>query len=214
IRARTSSSALSGAAGSGIARCYSAAMRARQPPGRTGHALPRLWLVTDARNDAVLDRAIARLPRGAGVIFRHHHLPRPERRRRFEAIRRACRRRSHRLVLAAPPALARRWRADGSYAAPAPGVTLATVHGLRAIGRANRMGAVAAILSPVFATRSHPGAAGLGRVRFLLLARHSCVPVIALGGMTARRFRGLKSYGWAAIDGLSPAPRRARPQDS
>ena len=161
-------------------------MTARYP------ALPHIWLVTDARNDAVLDRAIARLPRGSGVIFRHYHLPPRERAARLRQIRRLCRRFGHRLEIAG----------DG-YGSPAPHRRLATAHDLREIGRANRWGNDAVLVSPVFPTRSHPGAATLGRVRLLLLARRARMPVIALGGMTARRFRGLKFHGWAAIDGLA-----------
>ena len=68
---------------------------------------------------------------------------------------------------------------------------------------AERRGADAVFVSPVFATRSHPGARGLGVVRFGLLVRGCPVPVVALGGMDARRFRrvrGLGAYGWAGID--------------
>ncbi len=65
----------------------------------------------------------------------------------------------------------------------------------------------AVLLSPVLPTRSHPGAPVLGMVRFLLLARHSPVPVLALGGMNRAAARRLPSrgavQGWAAIDGLS-----------
>jgi thiamine-phosphate pyrophosphorylase len=58
-------------------------------------------------------------------------------------------------------------------------------------------------LSPVFPTRSHPGAAALGPIRFGLLARGTHVPVIALGGMDPRRAQRLEKfnvYGWAGID--------------
>jgi thiamine-phosphate pyrophosphorylase len=71
------------------------------------------------------------------------------------------------------------------------------------LGLAARLGADAALLSPVFATRSHPGGATLGPVRFRLLARQAALPVIALGGMDARRARALRWRRWAAIDGLS-----------
>lgn len=155
-------------------------------------ALPRLWLVTDARNDASLERAVARLPRGSGVIFRHHHLPPAARGQRLAQVRRWCRRFGHRLEIAGQ-----------GYGAPAPHRRLATAHDGREIGRANRFGAEAVLLSPVFPTRSHPAGKALGRLRFLLLAGRAAMPVIALGGMTARRFRGLPVHGWAAIDGLS-----------
>ncbi len=171
--------------------------------------LPRIWLVSDARNDPVLEAGLHRLPRGSGLIFRHDHLSEGERRARFDGLRRLCRRLGHALILSGSPQEAQRWGADGSYGPPCPGRTLITVHALKEIARANRLGAAGVLLSPVYPTRSHPGAKGLGRARFLLLAQRSRSPVIALGGMTQRRFRGLKVHGWAAIDGLSPS--RARP---
>ena len=159
--------------------------------------MPCLWLITDARTDAGLERAIARLPRGSGVIFRHYHLAPRERATHLSQIRRLCRRFGHRLEIAGQ-----------GYGPPAPHRRLATAHDLREIGMANRCGANAVLISPVFPTRTHPGAATLGRIRLLLLARRARMPVIALGGMTARRFRGLGFrglgvHGWAAIDGLA-----------
>lgn len=179
-------------------------MPARQSPSP---ALPHLWLISDARNDAALERVLDRLPRGSGLIFRHYHLTEAERRARFDAIKHRARRRGHVVVLAGSPALARRLGADGAYGAPgalARGpalLRLATAHSLREIRRARRADAV--LLSPVFATRSHPGARPLGPLRFRLLAARSPVPVIALGGMTAQRARRLRHPAWAAIDGLS-----------
>ena len=173
--------------------------------------ISRVWLLSDARNDAVLEAVIARLPRGSGVVFRHYHLSEPDRRARFAVVRRLCRARGHVLILAGPPALARAWRADGSYGAPCPGRTIATAHDLAEIALANRLGAAAVMLSPVFPTRSHPGAATLGPLRFRLLAARVAAPVIALGGMTPRTSRRLGARRWAAIDGLTPQePRKIR----
>lgn len=177
-------------------------MRQRQPD-RQRNRLPKLWLLTDARNDAVLQRAILRLPRGSGVVFRHYHLSEAERRKRFAAVRRLCRARGHWLVLSGSPAEARRLQAHGSYGDALPGRLLATAHDLFEIGRANRSKVGAVLLSSVFPTRSHPGGNTLGPVRFLLLAQRALVPVIALGGMTRRSARRLPSLAWAAIDGLA-----------
>lgn len=173
--------------------------------------LPALWLISDARNDAGLERALARLPRGSGFIYRHYHLPGPERYARFRALRRMARARGHCVILADSALTARKWGADGVYGAPrslwprrAGLIYLATAHDLAELGLAARCGADAALLSPVFATRSHPGGASLGSVRFRLLARHAgALPVIALGGMTPARARTLRWRRWAAIDGLS-----------
>jgi thiamine-phosphate pyrophosphorylase len=172
---------------------YSRAMRPRQ-------TFPSLWLLTDARNDAVLDEALASLPHGSGLVFRHYHLPAGERRARFAQVRRLCRAHGHIAVLAGGA----RWPADGHYGCKVPGrLWLATAHSAREIARANLRGADAVLLSPVFPTRSHPGAATLGPVRFRLLARLSRAPVIALGGMDPRVARRLRWPRWAAIDGLS-----------
>ena len=189
-----------------MTRCYSAMMRARHLPLST---LPDIWLISDARNDAALERALMRLPRGIGFIFRHYHLPQPERQARFAALARVARGRGHLVILAGTGREARRAGADGAYGAPArlagggAGFRLVTAHCLREIAYAKRAGADAVLLSPVWPTRSHPGGKSLGALRFLLLARQAGLPVIALGGMTRPRARALGFPRWAAIDGLS-----------
>lgn len=154
----------------------------------------------------MLETVLRRLPRGSGLIFRHYHLPATERRARFRAVRRVALLYGHQVVLAGTAREARAWGAHGAYG---PSHTLAhgpellrltTAHSLHELRRAFRADAL--LLSPVFATRSHPGAPTLGPVRFGLLGAQSPVPVIALGGMTARRARHLGTR-WAAIDGLT-----------
>ena len=183
-----------------------------QPPAKL--TVPKLWLVSDARNDAALDKALARLPRGCGLIFRHYHLDPAARRLRFAACARAARARGAVVVLAGPMAQARGWGADGAYGPPGllarggPGLRLITAHNLRDIASAMRARADAVLLSPAYPTRSHPGATALGLVRWRLLAARGRVPVIALGGMNARKARALQCLHWAAIDafgGSSPA---------
>ena len=80
---------------------------------------------------------------------------------------------------------------------------MATAHSLGEIAAANRARADAVLLSPAFATRSHPGTAALGPLRFRRLAAHAAMPVIALGGMNARTANRLRWLRWAGIDGLS-----------
>lgn len=169
---------------------------------------PNLWLVTDERNDASLEAALRRLPRGSGMIYRHYHLPDGERVARFNQLARIARARDMVVILADSALTATEWGADGVYGAPRAlyprrdMLRLATAHNLREIGDANRLGADAVLLSPAFATRSHPGARVLGPTRFRLLAAHSTIPVIALGGMDQRNADRLSWPLWAAIDGL------------
>ncbi len=178
-------------------------MQVRHPFSKNP-ALPRIWLVSDARNDAMLEQALARLPRGSGVILRHYHLSDDARVTRIRRLTRIARARGHAVIVAGTMAAARRMGADGAYGPAAAlggggaGLRLVTVHSLREIGRARRADAV--LLSPVFPTRSHPAGAVLGPVRFRLLAARASVPVIALGGMSASRARQLNAAHWAGID--------------
>jgi thiamine-phosphate pyrophosphorylase len=176
--------------------------------------LPCLFLVTDERRLPDPLPAIARLPRGAGVIFRHYG----DRERAATGARVARLARARRLVLlvAGDAGLAARLRADGVHlperlAARARGLhrrrgsrwlVTAAAHSRPALVRAARAGADAALLSPVFATASHPGAPALGILRFAALARRAPLPVIALGGITARARRRLIAAGAAGIAGI------------
>lgn len=177
-------------------------MRKRQTIAKR---VPRRVLLSDARNDAGLERAIARLGRGDALVFRHYHLDRAPRHARFTTLARLARRRGVTVIGARVP---RMWHVDGVYGAATEvagslGLRLATAHSLQEIAAAARAGADAILLSPVYPTRSHPGGKVLGPVRFLMLARRSPLPVIALGGMTRARAAHLPVHGWAAIDGLA-----------
>jgi thiamine-phosphate pyrophosphorylase len=160
--------------------------------------LPRLWLMTDERQGDGLWKALERLPKGSGVVFRHYGLDQSERRELFERVRRVARRR--RLLLLAGAGL----RGDGVHGGRGAGLSSASAHNLRELRTAERSGADLVFLSPAFPTRSHPGARALGPVRFGLIAAQARVPVIALGGMEPRQARRLPHiYGWAGIDAWS-----------
>jgi thiamine-phosphate pyrophosphorylase len=173
-------------------------------------ALPRLWLMTDERMGDALLPAVWALPAHSGIVFRHYHTAAKARRRLFQKVRRVARARGHLLFLAGTAREARGWGADGHHGRSprAPGRPMtAPVHSLREMIAARRLRADLVLVSPVFATRSHPGQKTLGRIGFFRLARTAPCPVIALGGMNRRRFRSLASfgaYGWAAIDTLTP----------
>jgi thiamine-phosphate pyrophosphorylase len=163
--------------------------------------------MTDERmGEDGLWRALDRLPRGSAVIFRHYRTA--DRRALFERVRALARRRGLVLLLAGTPREAARWRADGAHGRSAhlrasrPLLRTAPAHDARELARAR---ADAVLVSPVFATRSHPGTRTLGGLRFGMLAQRTGLPVIALGGMDARRFSRLAplgAHGWAAIDSL------------
>lgn len=188
---------------------YSAAVTRNQTHPDTN--LPLVWLISDARNDAGLESALQQLPHGSGFIYRHYHLPDVLRRQRFDQLSALARRCGHCIILSADAATALEWGADGIYGPPeiiaqsAGLIRLAAVHDAAEIAAANRMGADAALVSPVFPTRSHPGAEPLGPARFRELAGLARMPVIALGGMTRANALALDWPRWAAIDELGGA---------
>ena len=117
-------------------------------------------------------------------------------------------------MVGADPALARKVGAAGVHlperrVAEAPGlvrsglrVTVAA-HGAGALARAKRFGCHAALLSPVFASRSPSAGRPLGPVRFARLTRQAGLPVYALGGIdgkTAKRLLGSGAAGLAAVE--------------
>ncbi len=186
--------------------------QSRQASGPNKYAaIPRLWLFSDERNDQRLEQAIARLPKGSGIIFRHYHLENEAREERLAAIVRQARRNRHTVLIAGPPPMARRNDAAGVHGrqwSPARVTGLvhsAPVHNIREVREANMKRVQLFFLSPVHATRSHPGQRPTSRLHIVRLARLCRGPVVLLGGMNAARFRyfAKQAHGWGAIDALS-----------
>lgn len=160
---------------------------------------------------------LARLPRGAAVLLRGAT---PEVALR---VARICRMRGLWLLVSGEGRLALRIGAGLHVPDRAPthgllpflrnrrGTWLsAAVHGRVGVARARRLRVDAVLASPVFPTESHPRAPALGPLRWAALARAAAGaaagaagrPAVALGGMTARRFRRLPrglAAGWAGI---------------
>ena len=164
------------------------------------------WLMTDERLGEALFEAIARVPRGGGVVFRHDHAPDREELARRVAM--ACRARGLVLAVAGDPALAR--SVDATFVhrpSGEPGMpfTLPVHDEMEARTAADR-GAALAFVSPVFPTRSHRGVPALGVEEATRLARLCGCPAIALGGMDAARFAllGDAFAGWAGIGAFRP----------
>lgn len=168
---------------------------------------------------AVLDD----LPPGAAVILRHYRAAASERDALAHRLAAACRRRGLRLLIAGDARLAVEVRADGLHLPEAmlrsapltwrrcrqrSWVVTAAAHSSAAIRRAASAGVDAVLLSPVFASRSHPGAPTLGPLRFVALVANSPVPIYALGGVdshTIRRLTGSGAVGIAGIGGFAEA---------
>lgn len=175
---------------------------------RQSPKLPKTWLMTDERMGERLIPSIRALPRGSGIVFRHHTLPPKQRRSLFKHIRCIARKNRLMLVFDGTTGAACAVKADGQHSSdqkrPSSIRTMA-VHNMAERIKAERIGVDLIFVSPVFRTATHPGQKPLGRVRFGQLVCGSKTPVIALGGMTYRQAKSLRNFeihGWAAIDGL------------
>jgi thiamine-phosphate pyrophosphorylase len=168
---------------------------------------PRAWLMTDERMGEKLWTAIDRVPiKHAGIVFRHYSLPDEARAILARRVADICHRRSLALAVAGNEDLALTVGADLVHNPSEPPLRLPfsrSVHSVSEAEAARVSGATIVFVSPVFRTRSHPGAQPLGRPVARRIAQAAGVPAIALGGMDALTFARLQRdgfYGWAGID--------------
>ena len=173
--------------------------------------------MTDAARLADPLPALDRLPPGSAVILRHYDAP--DRRPLAAKVAARCRQLGLKFLVAGAWRLAAHVGADGLHLAaylarrgPEPGARLwlkrktrfltVAAHGARGLARARFIRADAALLSPVFATASHPGVRPLGLTRAAMLIRAARLPVMALGGIALEDAHMLRGRGFAGVAGI------------
>jgi thiamine-phosphate pyrophosphorylase len=172
-----------------------------------------LVLITDDVRLPDARAAANALPPASLVIVRARDSK--KRAERALGMRAIARKRGLILVIADDAALARAIGAHGVHLPEASGrqaahiraqnpgflITVAA-HSLRAALAVSHADAI--LLSPIFATKSHRGAAPLTPARARLIARGVKAPVFALGGITAQNAALLSGFsGLAAIGALT-----------
>ncbi len=156
---------------------------------------------------------VRRLPAGVGVLYRDY--ARADRAAYAAMLARLCRAQRRVCLIAGDARLAGLVRAHGVHWPEGlihrgdrrtGGLQTAAAHSVRAANQALARGADAVLVSPVFATRSHPGAGTLGPHRLARMLRFIQGPVYPLGGITAATARRLPPglAGLAAIDAFAP----------
>ena len=176
--------------------------------------VPNLVFMTDAERALNPADVCERLPAGSIIILRDYD--HADRTGLAENLRSVTRKHNQFLLVAGDPHLVRRVGADGlhlpEYQLERPpnltafGLVSAACHSHRALLKAERLGVDFALVSPVFATGSHLGAAALGVHRLARLAAISKVPLVALGGINATnaaRLAGINLLGIAAVSTFS-----------
>lgn len=162
-------------------------------------------------------RAMLALAPGTLVIFRHYDDPDREiLGRRLRAI---AKRRRLPFLVAGDRRLAKRLKADGLHlpdgmvrrrARFAPltdrWLVTAAAHGRAGARRADRADIDMVLLSPIFATASHPGRPPMGLIGLASSVRQLGCRVLALGGIgpnNARRVLKIGGVGLAGISGIA-----------
>lgn len=183
-------------------------MLSRQPPSspKTKRRVPVCWLMCDARLGTRMSAIVAAMPPRSAVVVRPYAMQVEKRAELIRSIRRVARAKHHLLLIAGGGSDA---GFDGRHggACRTKGFLSLPVHDRRELAQANRLGADAVLISPVWPTRSHPDGNTLGRQGFACLAAASMARPVALGGVRARQFARLRIHGatgWAAIDAWLP----------
>jgi thiamine-phosphate pyrophosphorylase len=186
-------------------------------PARGRKPLPALTFFTDPQRTPDPASVIAALPSGAAVVYRAFGAVDAVTTGRGLAA--AARMRGVTFLVGADEALATALRADGVHLPermagrvrrlrarhPRWLITVAA-HSRAALASARAAGADAAVLSPVFPSRSPSAGPPIGLPRAAAWTRGAGLPVIALGGVTrttARRLRRSGLVGLAVVEALT-----------
>ena len=166
--------------------------------------------------DEFLRRLEARLRGGLRLMqLREKHLPRDEMLRLAKTVCALAHGHGARVLVNADPELAREAGADGVHltakalmaldARPQGLLAAASCHGADELAQAMRLELDFALLGPVKATQSHPGAETLGWDRFAAFVRGATLPIYAIGGLKTTDLDTARSNGAHGIAMISGA---------
>lgn len=198
-------------------KILSSAAAAFPPRIVRGRALPGLLFFTDPTRVSNPEAVAERLPRGAGIVFRAFGAEDAvDRGRRLRAVADA---RGLLLLAGAIAGLAEGIGADGLHMPQAGAADIprlraehgrwlitAAAHDAEAVRRAQRAGADAVVISPVFPSNSPSAGAPLGIEGLTTLVAATTLPVYALGGVRAHTVAALADsgiVGIAAVEALA-----------
>ncbi len=182
---------------------------------------PIYAFMTDSRRTPDPISRLFRLTPGTLVVFRHYEAT--DRLSLGVRLRRLARHRRLPFLVAGDAQLARRLRADGLHlpgyqvsrsnarkGRRIAGMVTAAAHDKRSAWQACHAGVDLVLLSPVFATASHPGRQPMGILHLAALVRALPRPVLAMGGIDHRVARRVLKTGVRGIAGIAGIARLSR----
>ncbi|MBI5891539.1 MAG: Nudix family hydrolase [Nitrosomonadales bacterium] len=181
--------------------------------------LPALYAISNAAGlgeEEFLKRLQARLDAGLRLVqLREKDLAREELRVLAQRVVALAHARAARVLLNGDVALAQEVGADGVQLTssqlkelkvrPAVDWCAASCHNAEELRRAEALECDFALLSPVLATLSHPGAPHLGWEKFAAIAAGASIPVYALGGLDRSDMQAAWQHGAHGISLLRQA---------
>jgi thiamine-phosphate pyrophosphorylase len=182
----------------------------------SGRGLPPLIYMTDEKRVPNPLAAIGKLNPGSGVIYRHYTVN--DRVKLGREIKQLCIKRCLILLVAGDYKLARDLNADGFHLAEHQILTLpfnirlwrqrpnkiitAAVHSRKTLLKCQKLGIDAALVSPVFPTKSHIDQPSLGVTGFQRMVYKTTIPIYALGGITEKNAGQLLNTPAVGIAGI------------
>jgi 8-oxo-dGTP diphosphatase len=180
--------------------------------------LPDQYLITGSNpfyHSCFMGRLSRALDRGHRLVqLRAHELVDAAYRDLAREVRQLCAKVGARVVLNRDPMIVAELEADGLHltarqllqltARPAVSATLigASCHNANELAHAEALALDYAILSPVHATASHPGAVPLGWRHFAELVESAALPVYAMGGLDAEDVDRAHAAGAQGVAGI------------
>lgn len=185
--------------------------------------IPPIVLMTDEKRLSDPIPAIIGLPSQSMVIFRHYGLARADRTKLAYRVRRTCRQYGHLCMIANDLALALRLDADGIHLpeyriGKTPHIYRQIPHDMLVTSSCHSMQTLrklallapdqrpdGVLISPIFATQSHPDQPGMAFSAFLqrtALCRSLGLITIALGGIKPDNVAMLRGSGVASLAGI------------
>ncbi len=176
--------------------------------------LPSSFYVTDENRNRSAIETVCQLPAGTGVLFRHYGVK--DRAKLGKALAKICKQRKLSLYVAGDATLAHQLNSDGLHLPewqinqlpllrtryPLRQIS-AACHTFRNLKTAENLGADLVFLSPIFPTKSHPGARSLTPLRSSSWIKNLSAPVYALGGVNEKHFTQLSNAGFSGIAAIS-----------
>ncbi len=176
---------------------------------------PVIYMTDEVRVPNPLS-SIAKLAPGNGVIFRHYAAQ--QKRELALKINALCRERNLIFLVAGDYALARDLEADGlhlpEYLVDSPSLNVrnwrqrpnklltAAAHSLRSLKKCQDLNVDAALISPIFPTKSHVGQKAIGVLGLTKMSRTAHIPVYALGGISDKNASQLLKSPAIGIAGI------------